>query len=85
MKDNNTENNNNKINYNDMDIIKKVKESDFFYGFRMISKNNFTYIDHNFHLFKNKTIQNTYIIILSNFENNYIDIINKIDFYSWDY
>ena len=68
MKDNNTENNNNKINYNDMDIIKKVKESDFFYDFRIISKN--------------KTIQNTYIIILSNFENNYINIIIEIDFNS---
>ena len=32
----------------------------------MISKNNFTYPDHNFHLFKNSTIQNTYIFVLSN-------------------
>ena len=31
----------------------------------MISKENFTYIDHNFKLSKNKTIQNTYVIILS--------------------
>lgn len=85
MKENNTENNNDTINYNDMEIIQKVKESSYFYGLRMISKNDFTYIDHNFHLFKNKTIQNTYIIILSNFENNYIDIVKDIDFFSWDY
>ena len=58
-----------------------MKNSKYFFGLRMISKNNFTYLDHNFHLFKNKTIQNTYIIILSNFENNYIDIINKYNFF----
>jgi hypothetical protein len=38
----------------------------------MISKENFSYIDHNFKLLKNKTIQNTYVIILSS--NNNIDI-----------
>ena len=31
----------------------------------MIAKENFTYIDYNFKLSKNKTIQNTYVIILS--------------------
>ena len=31
----------------------------------MVAKENFTYIDHNFKLSKNKTIQNTYVIILS--------------------
>mgnify|MGYP006432710757 FL=1 len=30
MKENNTENNNNKINYNNMDIIKKLKNQIFF-------------------------------------------------------
>jgi hypothetical protein len=54
-----------KINYGDFEIIKKIKESKFFIGLRMISKENFTYIDHNFKLFKNKTIQHTYIIVLS--------------------
>lgn len=85
MKENNMENNNDVINYSDMEIMKNVKDSEYFKGLRMISKNDFTYVDHNFHLYKNKTIQNTYIIILSNFENNYIDIVNEIDFYSWDY
>ena len=36
----------------------------------MISKENFTYVDHNFQLYKNKTIQNTYVIILSNTQVN---------------
>jgi len=83
MKKINSENNNNNIKYDDMKIIKKVKNSKFFSGLRMIKKSDFTYIDHNFHLFKNETIQNTYIIVLSNFENNYIDVINDIDFYKY--
>jgi hypothetical protein len=84
MKELNSENNNNKINYDDMVIIKKIKKSPFFRGLRMISKNDFTYIDYNFYLFKNTTIQNTYIIILSNFENNYIDKINNYDFFNYN-
>jgi hypothetical protein len=89
MKELNSENNNNKINYNDMKIIKTIKKSKYFQGLRMISKNDFTYIDHNFFLFKNTTIQNTYIIVLSNdfTSNNSNYIINKInnyDFYNYN-
>ena len=84
MKELNSENNNNKIIYDDMKIIKIIKKSNFFQGLRMISKNDFTYIDYNFHLFKNTTIQNTYLIVLSNFKNNYIDKINKYDFFSYN-
>ena len=51
-----------------MTIIKTIKKSKYFQGLRMISKNDFTYIDYNFHLFKNTTIQNTYLIVLSNFK-----------------
>ena len=54
------------IDYGDFPIIKKIKESEYFKCMKMISKDNFTYIDHNFELYKNKTIQNTYVIILSN-------------------
>jgi hypothetical protein len=54
------------IDYGDFEIIKTIKKSKFFICLKMISKDNFTYIDHNFLLFKNKTIQNTYVIILSN-------------------
>jgi hypothetical protein len=81
MMDNNMENNNNIIKYNDFEIMDVIKKSPFFRGLRMISKDDFTYMDHNFYLFKNKTIQNTYIIIMSNYENNYIEYINKTNFY----
>jgi hypothetical protein len=54
-----------KIDYGDFEIINIIKTSEFFIGLRMISKNDFTYLDHNFKLLKNKTIQNTYIIVLS--------------------
>ena len=81
MKKQNKENNNNTIEYSEFLIMNKIKQSKYFYGLRMISKNDFTYLDHNFHLYKNTTIQNTYIIILSNFKNNYIDIINNYNFF----
>jgi hypothetical protein len=80
MKDNFVENNNNIINYDDFEIMNDVRNSKYFRGLRMISKNDFTYMDHNFHLYKNKTIQNTYIIVMSNKENNFIDIINNYVF-----
>ena len=55
----------NKIDYGDFEIIKDIKDSPYFIGLRLISKDEFTYLDHNFKLYKNKTIQNTYIIMLS--------------------
>ena len=81
MFNNNMENNNNIIKYNDFEIMNVIKTSLYFKGLRMISKDEFTYMDHNFYLFKNKTIQNTYIIIMSNYDNNYIENINKMNFY----
>jgi hypothetical protein len=78
---NNMENNNNIIKYNDFEIINVIKNSNYFRGLRMISKEHFTYMDHNFYLFKNKTIQNTYVIIMSNYDNDYINIINKMNFF----
>ena len=54
------------IDYGDFLIMKEIKESKFFRKLRMIPKEKFTYVDHNFELYKNKTIQNTYVIILSN-------------------
>lgn len=53
------------IDYGDFEIIKKIKENKFHKITRMVSKEFFTYIDHNFKLLKNKTIQNTYVIIIS--------------------
>lgn len=53
------------IDYGDFIIINKVKKSKYHRITKMIPKENFTYIDHNFKLLKNKTIQNTYVIMLS--------------------
>jgi hypothetical protein len=76
------------IDYGEFSIIQTVKNSIYFRGLKMIAKEKFTYIDHNFLLYKNKTIQNTYVIILSNtivdvkhineydFENNYEKVEN---------
>ncbi len=80
MKDNMMENNNNIINYDDFNIMNDIRKSKYFKGLKMISKNDFTYMDHNFHLFKNKTIQNTYIIVMSNMDCTFIDIINQYNF-----
>ncbi len=80
MLDNNMENNNNIIKYDDFEIMNVIKNNCFFRGLRMISKDDFTYMDHNFYLFKNKTIQNTYVIVMSNYENDYIDKINQYNF-----
>ena len=85
MEENHSENNNNNIDYGDFEIINKILASKYFKGKLMISKNNFTYIDHNFCLFKNTTIQNTYVIILSNYENKHFEIIKKYDFFSFNY
>ena len=59
-----------------------MKTSKFYIGLRMIPKEQFTYIDHNFELYKNKTIQNTYVIILSN-QLLILDSLNNYDFESF--
>lgn len=68
------------IDYGDFDIIGKVKSSEFHKITRMIPKENFTYIDHNFKLFKNKTIQNTYVIIISSKEDLDTKVLMTYDF-----
>jgi hypothetical protein len=70
----------NKIDYGDFEIINIVKESEFFRKIRIINKEQFTYIDHNFQLYKNKTIQHTYFIVLSNTNQNF-DKIDSYNFY----
>ena len=69
------------IEYGEFEIIKKIKNSIYFKGLRMISKKDFTYLDHNFQLFKDVTIQNTYVIVLSSDKNN--NYINKIINYNF--
>lgn len=63
------------IDYGDFLIMKEIKESKYFKKLRMVPKEKFTYIDHHFELYKNKTIQNTYVVILSN---------NSMDFENLD-
>ena len=53
-------------NYSDLPIIKEIKSSKFLESIEAISKENFDYHDYIFNLVKNVTIQNTYLIILSN-------------------
>jgi hypothetical protein len=67
------------IDYGDFCIVNKMRESKYYIGLRMIPKDKFTYVDHNFELYKNKTIQNTYVIILSN-QSQQIDTLNNYDF-----
>ena len=67
------------IDYGDFPIVNSVRDSKYFKGLRMIPKEKFTYVDHNFELYKNKTIQNTYVIILSNSESD-LSNLNAYDF-----
>ena len=78
MKKNNFFSSFNNIDYGEFDIINVIKKSKFFKYLQMIPKEKFTYIDHNFELYKNKTIQNTYLIVLSNtnFNTDYIKKYN---------
>lgn len=52
--------------YSDLPIINKIRESKFLVKIEPIDKKNFDYHDYIFNLVKNVTIQNTYVIILSN-------------------
>jgi hypothetical protein len=70
----------NKIDYGDFEIIKETKESQYIINIRLISKDNFTYLDHNFKLYKNKTIQHTYIIMLSTDKDIDFSKINSYNF-----
>lgn len=71
---------NSKIDYGDFEIIKEIKNSEYLIGIKLILKDDFTYLDHNFKLYKNKTIQNTYIIILSTNKEINFEFINTYNF-----
>ena len=53
------------IDYGEFYIMEKIKTSKYFVGLRMITKDKFSYLDYNNQCYKDKTIQNTYIILLS--------------------
>lgn len=69
------------IDYGDFEIISTVKNSVYHKVTRMIPKEKFTYIDHNHMLIKNKTIQNTYVIIVSTNKEFDSSFILSYDFY----
>tara|TARA_B100001093_G_scaffold509074_2_gene572420 strand:- start:54 stop:1349 length:1296 start_codon:yes stop_codon:yes gene_type:complete len=69
------------IEYNEFNIINDVFKSKFFKAKLMVPKDKFTYIDHNFQLLKNVTIQHTYILVLSN---DNIDFQKKLNEYKFE-
>ena len=66
------------IEYDDFEGIQELFKSEYFKAKLMIPKDKFTYLDHNFHLYKNVTIQHTYILVLSNSD---IDFKTKLESY----
>ena len=70
------------IEYEDFNSINKIFKSKYFKAKLMIPKNKFTYLDHNFHLYKNVTIQHTYILVVSNENKNFQNVISKYNFSS---
>jgi hypothetical protein len=69
------------INYGEFEIMEEIRDSKYFKGLRMIPKEKFTYVDHNFELYKNKTIQNTYVIFISN-QDISLESFNNYDFFN---
>jgi hypothetical protein len=72
---------NEKVIYNDFDIMYKVKKSKYLKLKLEIPKEKFSYLDHNNYNIKNITIQNTYVFILANYDDDF-DKIKKYDFYN---
>jgi hypothetical protein len=72
---------NEKVIYNDFEIMYKVKKSKYLKLKLEIPKEKFSYLDHNNFNVKNITIQNTYVFILANYDDNF-DNIKNYDFYN---
>ena len=68
------------IEYNEFSSIKLIFNSKYFKAKLMVPKDKFTYLDHNFHLYKNVTIQHTYILVLSTTNYNFQEKLNTYDF-----
>jgi hypothetical protein len=64
----------NSNDYNDFIIISKIKASKYLKLALDYSKENFSYIDHFRNVKKNYTIQNTYIFVLANYNDNFSKI-----------
>ena len=70
-----------KDNFNDFKIIDKIKKSQFLKINLLYEKSKFSYLDHNFELIKNSTIQNSYVFVLANY-NDKFEKIKKYDFFN---
>ena len=68
------------IEYEDFTSINTILKSNFFKAKLMVPKDKFTYLDHNFHLYKNVTIQHTYILVVSNEKIDYQTALNNYIF-----
>jgi hypothetical protein len=68
------------IEYNEFSSIKLIFNSNYFKAKLMVPKDKFTYLDHNFHLYKNVTIQHTYILVLSTTNYNFQEKLNTYNF-----
>lgn len=68
------------IEYNEFSSIKLIFNSKYFKAKLMVPKDKFTYLDHNFHLYKNVTIQHTYILVLSTTNYNFQEKLNTYNF-----
>ena len=74
--------NKNVIDYGEFSIINKIKSCIYFVGLKMVKKDQFSYLDYNNQYYKDKTIQNTYIILLSSKpKNETMEYINKYNYY----
>jgi len=69
------------IEYEDYTTIKLINDSKYLKFKRMIPKNDFSYLDYFNMIYKDRTIQNTYVILLTNkFMNIDTTILNNISF-----
>ena len=68
------------IDYTEFDSIDEIINSKYFKIKLMIPKDKFTYLDHNFHLYKNVTIQHTYILVISNTNIDFKDKFSRYIF-----
>lgn len=69
------------IDYGDYNVINILNESKYLKLKKMIPKHSFSYLDYFNMIYKDKTIQNTYVILVCNeFLNLDINLLNNINF-----
>jgi hypothetical protein len=69
------------IDYGDYNVINIIKQSKYLKLKKMVPKYNFSYLDYFNMIYKDKTIQNTYIILLTNSHLNLdVNLLSSIDF-----